>query len=502
MRIWEYSLQQILSQLDCNQFRFLTNAPSEPYIAILIALYRARQEEMQLEMPFEILYERVAPILRQYTSSGDYDRMVLRSHLNVLVDWGNVSMRLEPRRIRRIQDRGLERYLVRLTETAGAILGQLESHVESISEARAASARFSLQDVDDFLSAVVDVMAADGDIEHDDLCRAGRQLAHARMAVEEAGEELLRLDLWLSEMAIQTPDRDRLTDLLMKLQTYFERYLQEVDQRRQRCHERLVTLLDEDAVAYLDRVYAAMSKEYMDDPTRKGSRPPDPRHIVRTVQEFLEPEGILDGRRKTVHERLADVTGHLKRFLAELVRRSQLLVGLRELSDRLLRADGSVFQNGRVEGLLLDLWQPGHTVLDENRGKPSERVEPPRPPRSYAGGGRRFRGASIRPSEKGRATSQRPALIKQMQELNAFVQSAILHGQREAMISDAELNDWTQVKMLFAAIRIAHLDKSGLRRRYLAFDIVFPTVPKLVTLEPSDRTGSLTLPQMVVSRGT
>ena len=179
-------------------------------------------------------------------------------------------------------------------------------------------------------------------------------------------------------MAIQTPDRDRLMDLLMKLQTYFERYLEEVDQRRQRCHEKLVALLREDAVVMLDRIYAAMSKEYLDDPTRKGARPPDPRQIVQTVQEFLEPDGILDGRRKTVHERLADVTGHLKRFLAELVRRSQLVVGLRELSDRLLRADDSVFKNGLVEGLLLDLWQPGHTVLDENLGKPSESFAPQR----------------------------------------------------------------------------------------------------------------------------
>ena len=500
MRIWEYSLQQITTKLDGDQFRFLTSAPAEPYLAILIALYRARQEEMQLEMPLVSLYERVLPALRQFKPGGDYDRTALRSHLNTLVDRGNVSMRLEPRRIRRIQDRGLERYLVRMTEPTSLILGQLESHLESISQERAASARFSLQDVDDFLAKVVDVMEVGSAADHDDLCRVGRQLAHARMAVEEAGEELLRLDLWLSEMAIQTPDRERLTDLLTQLQTYFERYLQEIDQLRGRSHEKLSTLVQNSAAVFLDRVRDAMEREYANDPTRQGVRPPEPMQIVRAVQEFLEPEGILDGRRKAIHERLADVTGHLKRYLAELVRRSQLVAGLRELSDRLLRTDEANFQNGRVESLLLDLWQPAHAVLDENLGKPTETVEPPRPPRYYSGTGHRFAGASIRPPASGRAKSKRPALIKQMQDLNEFVQAAILRGSPEAFVSDAELRDWSQVKMLFAAIRFARLDRSRLRKRYLRYRIAFPTVPKPVSLTTNDGVGILTLPQMVFSQ--
>ncbi|MFV1964745.1 MAG: DUF2397 family protein [Pirellulaceae bacterium] len=500
MRIWEYSLQQIATKLDGDQFRFLTNAPAGPYVAILIALYRARQEEMQLELPLVTLYERVLPVLQPFKSEGDYDRTALRSHLNTLVDWGNVSMRLEPRRIRRIQDRGLERYLVRMTETTSVILGQLESHVERISEERATSARFSLQDVDDFLAQVVDVLEVGSLADHDDLCRVGRQLAHARMAVEEAGEELLRLDLWLSEMAIQTPDRDRLTDLLTQLQIYFERYLQEMDQRRGRCHEKLLKLVEDGAAAFLDRVRDAMEQEYANDPTRQGVRPPEPMQIIRAVQEFLEPEGILDARRKAVHERLADVTGHLKRYLAELVRRSQLVAGLRELSDRLLRTDDATMQNGRVESLFLDLWQPAHAVLDENRGRPTETVAPPRPPRSYTGKGHRFSGASIRPPANGRSKSKRPALVKQMQDLNEFVQTAVLRGNSEAFVSDAELRDWSQVKMLFAAIRFARLDRSRLRQRYLRYQITFPTVPKSTTLTTHDGRGNLTLPQMVFSR--
>jgi len=40
-----------------------------------------------------------------------------------------------------------------------------------------------------------------------------------------------------------------LADLLTQLETYFERYLHDVDERRQRCHEKLTKLLN----PYLNR---------------------------------------------------------------------------------------------------------------------------------------------------------------------------------------------------------------------------------------------------------
>ncbi len=87
-----------------------------------------------------------------------------------------------------------------------------------------------------------------------------------------------------------------------------------------------------------------------------------------------------------------------------------------------------------------------------------------------------------------------------MQDLNEFVQAAILRGNPEAFVSDAELRDWSQMKMLFAAIRFARLDRSRLRKRYLRYRIAFPTVPKPVSLTTNDGVGILTLPQMVFSQ--
>jgi hypothetical protein len=218
MPLWEYPIREITSRLDCRQWAFLTAPARDLHLAILVVLYRARQQETLHELPFDVLYERLTPIVAEFRSTERYDVSILRATLNQLEEWGNVAMRLEPRRVRTIADRGLKLLLVRLSESSNTILEHLESQLEEIEEAVASSARFSLLAVDDALQTVSSVMEAVGPSD-DDYCRAGRELFRARQAVEEAGDELLRLDLWLGETAVQPPDRQRLLELLTHLET-------------------------------------------------------------------------------------------------------------------------------------------------------------------------------------------------------------------------------------------------------------------------------------------
>ena len=307
-------------------------------------------------------------------------------------------MRLEPRRVRTIADRGLKLFLVRLSESTNTILEHLESQLEEIEHAMASSARFSLLEVDDALQTVSSVLesASPSDEDH---CRAGRELFRARQAVEEAGNELLRLDLWLSETAVQPPDRQRLLELLAHLETYFDRYLQQVDTRRERCFDKLEALLAGDAEPFFVAVDQALQREFADDPTRTGRRSPEIRPLLQVIQDFLKPDGILDYRRLIVHQRLADVVGHVRRYLSEIVRRSQLVGSLQALSRNLLRMPDERLDD--IEAFFLRLWQPAHAVLDENAGVPTERAVLPRPYINRPTGKRRFAGASIRPSANG-----------------------------------------------------------------------------------------------------
>jgi hypothetical protein len=494
MSLWEYPIHEITSRLDCRQWGFLTAPARDFHLAILVALYRARQKETLHELPFDLLYERLTPTVEEIRSLERYDASALRATLNQLEIWGNVAMRLEPRRVRTIADRGLKLLLVRLSESTNTLLAHLESQLEEIEHAVASSARFSLLEVDDALQTVSSVLENAGPSD-DDYCRAGRELYRARQAVEEAGDELLRLDLWLTETAVQPPDRQRLLELLTHIEAYFDRYLQQVDARRERCFEKLGVLLTDGAGPFLIAVDLSLRREFADDPTRTGRRAPEIRPLLQVIQDFLKPDGILDFRRMVVHQRLADVVGHLRRYLSDIVRRSQLVASLRALSRELLRAPEERLEE--IDAFFLRLWQPAHVVLDENAGVPTERAVLPRPHIYRPTGKRRFAGASIRPSANGRPKSSRPTLIKQMEDLNAFVSRAVLRGQREAFVGDAVLADFGHVRLLLAAIRMARHEKSRLRHHYLRYQVARPTMDKQILLTLSDGTGRLHLPQLI-----
>lgn len=496
MPLWEYPIREITARLDCRQWGFLTAPARDLHLAVLVALYRARQQEALHELPFDVLYERLAPTIEELRSLERYDASALRATLNQLEDWGNVAMRLEPRRVRTIADRGLKLLLVRLTESTNTILEHLESHLEEIEHRGTSSARFSLLEVDDALQTIMSVLQGAQHPTDEDYCRSGRDLIRAHQAVEEAGRELLRLDLWLSETAVQPPDRHRLLELLTYLEGYFDRYLQQVDTRRERCFEKLKALLIDDTEQFFVAVDQALQREFADDPTRIVRRAPETRPLLHVIHEFLKPDGILDYRRMVVHQRLADVVGHLRRYLSEIVRRSQLLASLRALSrDLMLAAEERFAEN--VDAIFLRLWQPAHAVLDENTGVPTERAVLPPPYIYRPTGKRRFAGASIRPSSNAHPKSSRPTLIRQMEELNAFVLRAVLHDQKEAFVGDAILDDFGHVRLLLSAIQMARHEKSRLRQRYLRYHVARPTVDTQVVLTLSDGTGRLHLPQLI-----
>jgi hypothetical protein len=501
MPIWDYSIRQITDGLDCRQFHFLTVGSTELYLSIIIELYRARKQETMHELPFDLLYERLSVIQSAQQANG-FEAGDLHRALNQLDNYRNIKMRLEPRRVRRIADRGLKLLLVRLTERTYSILEHLESQIEEIEQETASSARFSLLEVDDALGSVASLVDAVDSANNEDCCRAARELFRARRAVEEAGDDLLARDLWLSETAVQTPDRQRLADLLVHLETYFERYLYDVDERRGQCFEKLERLLTQDAEPFLEAVQQATAREFAEDPTRAGRRPPEIRPILRVIWDFLRPSGILDDRRLVVHQRLADVAGHLKRYLAELVRRSQLVAGLRELTHGLLQAPECSFQSAEVDEFFLRLWQPAHVVLDETSGIPNERAVPPRPYIYRRSGSRRFAGAIICPSDNGQPKTGRPLLIKQMENLNEFVTRAVLRGAKEALVSEASLDDMNHVRLLIAAIRMARQGKSRLRQRHLQYSVALPTEEKQVILVTADGSGRLHLPQLIFNAGT
>lgn len=500
MSLWKYEIERVVQELAGRQYRFLTVSTPHPYVAIVVELYRSRQEDLKLEVPFDELYERVVESLETQPPARIIEPVHLRRYLDQLQGWGNLQIRVEPRRIRRIQDRGLERYLVRLLPQTHLILGQLESRMDQTGVGLPAPAAFSLGDVNDALQFVVGLFESHAPIDPDEYVRAGRALGRIRYLLEEAGDDLLRLDLWLSELAMQSPEAGRIAKLLEELEAYFERYLSSVDHWRQTCSDGVRALQSPDALAFLAAIRAANERELSDDPTRRTHHLPDYRMLVTSMAEFLYPDGVLDQRRRIVHQRLAEVAGRLKRFLNDLLRRSQVISQLRTASRTVMHAKDSPQLDAAIDESMHGLWESGHTLFDGTDGTPDDAIPLARPHRAPTAARPDFAGATVSTKQSGTKPKLKASMLTRLEVLNQFVNDSILKDADSANVANAQLADISDVRQLIAAIRESRLQNSKIRQRSLTYGISKPDVPSLVTIPTADGTGRLTLPELTFHR--
>lgn len=501
MSLWKHDIDDVVGQLAGRHYRFLSVATPHPYVAILIELYRSRQEDLTLELPFDELYDRVVDLLEVQPPARIVEAVHLRKYLDQLQEWGNIAVRLEPRRIRRISDRGLERYLVRLLPETQLILGQLETRLDQTDLSLPAPAAFSLGDVNDALRFVVDLLESHAPIDPEEYVRVGRALGRTRRLLEEAGEDLLRLDLWLSELAMEAPESGRIRKLLDELEAYFERYLRNVDDGRRTCSDRVRQLQTSDAASFLGAVREASERELADDPTRNARLLPDYRMLVASMAEFLHPGGVLDQRRRVVHQRLAEVAGRLKRFLNDLLRRSQVVSQLQAASKAVMHANDSAEVEAAIDNSMQRMWQSGHAMFDGENGLPRDPAYLTRPHRSSAATRDAFAGATVEQSDKSESKpKQKPTMVARLDELNGFVSRAILGRSKSVSVGKAKLESIADVRQLIAAVRESRLRNSRLRQRSLSYKVSGIDASKTVTIKTADGSGELTLPALMFDR--
>ncbi|MDA7978977.1 MAG: hypothetical protein MPJ50_09440, partial [Pirellulales bacterium] len=189
MRIWDRQLRELLLRLDGAQFDFLNCQLTGPYLLILVELFRARQEEIKLELPLAELHDRIRHRFVDECHAESFEPGDLKKHLDFLKEKKNVSLRMEPKRLRRIQDRGVTRYQVRLSDRTFRLLVHLERESQTDFGETHASIQFNLADVQDALESVARTAGSDSN-SHQDLFRVARHLVQARKSVEDAGREL------------------------------------------------------------------------------------------------------------------------------------------------------------------------------------------------------------------------------------------------------------------------------------------------------------------------
>lgn len=494
MRVWSYSLDEVLRWVDPDQYRFL-GAVQDPssYLAILIVLFRARGEGA--EVPFEELLDRVGPQLRARGRLG-YDGAALREDLAYLERNRNVRQRIEPKRLRRLQDHGLERYLVRLTEESLWLMEELEQRVQRAQGRRTSSARNFLRDVESDLDITLGIITGESS-DPEELQRAGHSLERAQAAAEGAARDLLDLELWLGETALEAPEASRLERLVRVMEGYIQRYLDDLEHRRQRCVERLDRLEGSVTAARWAEVNAAVEEEFEEDPLRRGRAITAPLDSLNGLRAFFAPAGSLDVRRRRVHERLTDVLGHLERHLAAAVRRSQLRAQLRERITELASAPD--LEDLDVDRFFLNLWKPAHLVIDGSEGSPRSKAPPPRPRRRHETRRPAFTGTRLRSTRSSEAEG-RPLLQRQLEDLDRFVERAVLRGREEAPLGDAQLASFADVQLLMQAIRFGLLGRE-FHRQLLSWHILAGALGTESSITVSSGEGRFVVPAMIFRRG-
>lgn len=503
MLLWSEPPQKVLRVAAGTQFRFLSQDSSLAYLAVLIELFRRRQEQ-EHEVPFDRLLEAVADTYARFGLGPPLDAGRMREHLDALRDWGNVERRLEPRRIVRIKDRGLERYLFRLADDTAAILLHLEARLSEHREGGLRSARFSLREVDEALALVSslaesvksDPVPGAAEAAHDPATRAGSAVLRAYRSVTEAGEELLLLDLKLSEATTHAPDPEAMETLARQIELYLEQYLEDVENIRRSARERLDHLLAPGSAVFLGAVRAALETEFRSSLIRPSSPPPDPLEVLQRISIFLEDSGTLDRRRAAVHQRLADLVGHVQRHVRAMVRRSQVRETLRSACRALLTQGGFESPLDPLqERLVTTLWSSAHMLPDGCQGAAESQALMPRPRRAGRPSADRFAGAVVHPGRKATAGEGRALLELRMSELNEFVRARVLRGRKSALVSQANIEGFADVRHLLAAVREGLLSSSPVRKCYLDF-AVSHTGTGQVTLVTRSREGELRMPDL------
>ena len=85
-----------------------------------------------------------------------------------------------------------------------------------------------------------------------------------------------------------------------------------------------------------------------------------------------------------------------------------------------------------------------------------------------------------------------------MAALNEFVRTRVLRGRAAALVSQADLEDFQDVRQLMAAVREGLLGPSPIRKRYLNFTVSHAGQDS-VTLVPRSREGELCIQELQFS---
>ncbi len=445
------------------RFSFVVASSAAAYLAVLLELERRRRGH-ELEVAHDELQAAVAPEV-EALAGGRYVPAAFAADVEQLARWGNLSLRVEPTRIRSLSDRGRSKLLVRLDPETSRFLGFLESRVEPPPVGLHDEGLNLLEDVErDLLEAtrVVRRAARSGE----GAGRAAHLVREVDRKTERIAEELLRFGDALSAFVAEPFRIESLSGLTAWLERYVERYLAVLDERGDRIVRARRLLVSPRFAGVWEAAAKAEEERLRDAPLPVAARPRPARDVLDDVARFFEGEEGLRALCARINRRTREAIRRIARHVEEVRLRNVRLESLRSCVSALASLEGEGADRA-AKDFLERLVASAHVPGDAREGTPEARAIPPRPARRHETVRPAFAGAVLegKSSEPGAA---RALELRRLAVLSAFVDRAVLRGRASAPLSGATLVDVGDARRLVQAWAAYHL-RSGKHRPHLSF---------------------------------
>jgi len=441
-------------------FRFLVAEDAESYWRILLWL-SVRRTFGELEVDFEELREGVAT---------DRD---LGALLRQLEAWGSLSTRIEPRKIRTLEDRRVERYRVMLGEETADIL----DFVSQDAAATLADPELAEDRLRALEAGLADLLKAFSSPDFGTPAALGAAASCVRNLKREAMQADKDLFLFAQAIRLQGrmghPSGGEVALIVERLRSYIARYLDSLTEVRFRCRQHLDELED---VRYapmreaLQSHLAGVAEESQHLTGRRG-RFPLVAETLALLGRFFAEDGELERRCEEISRATMALVQSLKRHLDELLTRSQRRALLRSATERLLaREESGVGLDAQAIDVFFDeLWLTVKPHALEGAATPADREDIPLPGPA-ARRQQREANAFVEPVRRP-AGIARSLAENELGQLNDFVQRAILKGATSGTIDGGDYAGIDDLRLLFRAVRAGRDRRNPMVKRVLRYRV-------------------------------
>jgi ElaB/YqjD/DUF883 family membrane-anchored ribosome-binding protein len=441
-----------------DHFRFLTAERQPVYLAILYALFQERLAH-QIEIFHDSLYDQVATAIEDL-SGNDYPEMLFRQDIDQLVNWGNITRKLESRRVRSLTDNSLRRNILKITEETFQLLRFLIEQSRPKAARTAARGFLLLQDLSSMLEefeAIIEKYYGDdqGEIL---LQRALHIIEGMDAKIDDAVAELTGLADQLHSFldSRQFFDHENFDKLMAQLESYNKSYLSRLTKVANQVFSRLRDLVRHPC---FDELFTEVMKlANQDNPA--GSSPED---RFRILLSFFDPEsGKLHFYCRRVQTELYDALHRIHNYMR--IRQDKTL-RIANIRSRLAEMSSATIIEAST--WLERLFSPGVVPMLNGDGTPIEKILAPLPRRNATKMRQKLSAQEI--AEKSTSLEKSRELERQrIQRLNEFFAEKVLRGKSSGQTDKASLNTVDDLKNYLKGVKLSYSSKR-LRKAYFEF---------------------------------